>query len=664
MRWFCGLYTRPTRTIHTAVMDYTQHHYLKKELQMFGSVNFNVYFCTSNCCIMKQYMILLRGFFLLIALLVGYQSLLATTYKLTQVTAVADGNKYVFVESGHALTTVSSSAIQSTTSYNTTGLAGTESYVWTLESGTGGYYVKMSDEKYLVSKNNSADMKTESWKGNGSVWAISFSESVALISVPSNENRFIGNTTNNTYKAYAASNLDSYAHDFVVYLLEEETSSTPTPADTYTVTYHVGDNEYHVDRTEGAVLGLESPDAIGGMDFAGWSSSSNTSSPVWVPNTTSVTSDMELYAMFTMAVGIAPSYVLVESDLSDWRGDYLIASSATTFADGKIGGTGSGGIGYSGHRINPGDNLNGKEVDVAWGDTHHVTLEAVDDENLAKGYLMKTQDGKYNYCTSGSDLSTSSDAVVAASHALTITFNSSSNIVISAHNKSFRYNSGTFRFYASNTGSAVYLYKKVEEMAVYSLAKSHPVTITTAKYATYCSDEGLDFSTTGVTVYKAKVSDGVVRLTEVEGGVVPAGVGVLLYKDVNVDELVNVPVKTTSDEITDNELVGLLEKTVVPWTSDDKYNYILQKDGDGQAKFFKATGAKLAGNRAYLHTAYDAATTAHALEIDMDNKQTTAVRQIERSDENVGNYYNLNGQRIAQPQKGINVVNGHKVVVR
>lgn len=614
---------------------------------------------------MKQHLMTLRAILLLASLFAGSQLLSATTYKLTQVTTVADGNMYVFVESDHALvSSISNNALQSTTSFNTTGLAGNESYVWTLESATGGYYMKMSNGKYLVSNTNTTDMKTESWKGNGSVWIISFSGSVALISVPGNSNRFIGNTGSNTYKAYAESNLDSYSHNFTVYQLVEETGSTPTPTEIFTVTYHVGDNEFHVERTEGEALGLESPDAIGGMDFAGWSSSSNTSAPVWVSNTTSVTNNMELYAMFTMTVGIDPSYTLVESALSDWRGDYLIAASSDKFADGRKGDTESGGIGYSGNRINPGDNLNGKEVNVTWGDTYHVTLEAVNDANLALGYLMKTQDGKYNYCTSSQGLTASSNAKVAASHALSITFNSSSNIVISAHNNSFQYNSGTFRFYAAGTQTAVYLYKKVEEQAVYSLGKSHPVTITAAKYATYCSDEGLDFSTTGVTVYKAKVSDGVVRLTEIEGGIVPPGVGVLLYKDVDVAELVNAPVKKTSNTIEDNELVGLVAKTAVPWTSDGKYNYILQKDGDGQAKFFKATGANLIANRAYLHTAYEAAATAHALEIDVNNNQATAIKQIERSDTIVGNCYNLNGQRIARPQKGINVVNGLKVVVR
>ena len=94
-------------------------------------------------------MMILRVILILTSFFAGSQLLSATTYKLTQVTTVADGNMYVFVESKHALTIVNSSAIQSTTSFNTTGLEGNESYVWTLESATGGYYMKMSNDKYL-----------------------------------------------------------------------------------------------------------------------------------------------------------------------------------------------------------------------------------------------------------------------------------------------------------------------------------------------------------------------------------------------------------------------------------------------------------------------------------------------------------------------------------
>ncbi len=148
------------------------------------------------------------------------------TYKLTQVTSVSAGNKYVFVQSGHAMNaTVTSSALQTTTSYNTTGLAGTEVYVWTLETATGGFYMKnvsLNSNQYL----NNASSTNISFGSKSSIWTFTFTDGVALIQNKNNSNRFLGFTsaTSYAYKAYATSNLSSYSHAITVYVLEEEST--------------------------------------------------------------------------------------------------------------------------------------------------------------------------------------------------------------------------------------------------------------------------------------------------------------------------------------------------------------------------------------------------------------------------------------------------------
>ena len=59
-----------------------------------------------------------------------------------------------------------------------------------------------------------------------SIWSITFTDGIALISNTSNSNRFLGETSNGSgkYKAYATSNLNNYSHDFTVYRLDEEVS--------------------------------------------------------------------------------------------------------------------------------------------------------------------------------------------------------------------------------------------------------------------------------------------------------------------------------------------------------------------------------------------------------------------------------------------------------
>ena len=152
----------------------------------------------------------------------------ATTYKLTQVTSVEAGGLYVFEQAGHVMNnTVNSSALQTTATYSTTGLTGTETYVWTLEAVTGGYYLKnvsLASSPYL----NNSSSTTVSFGIKSSIWTIAFTDGVALISNTSNSNRFLGYTdaTSYAYKAYATSNLSSYSHAVTVYKLEEEVSKT------------------------------------------------------------------------------------------------------------------------------------------------------------------------------------------------------------------------------------------------------------------------------------------------------------------------------------------------------------------------------------------------------------------------------------------------------
>ena len=153
----------------------------------------------------------------------------ADTYKLTKVTSVSAGEMYVFEQDGYVMNnSTSSSALQCTNSYNTTGLSGTENYVWTLETATNGFYMKnisKSSNQYL----NNASSTNVSFGNKSSIWKFTFTDGIALIQNTSNSNRFLGytNATSHVYKAYATSNLNSsYPHEVIVYKLEKETSAS------------------------------------------------------------------------------------------------------------------------------------------------------------------------------------------------------------------------------------------------------------------------------------------------------------------------------------------------------------------------------------------------------------------------------------------------------
>lgn len=237
--------------------------------------------------------------------------------------------------------------------------------------------------------------------------------------------------------------------------------------------------------------------------------------------------------------------------------------------------------------------------------------------------------------------------------------------------------SNAFKAYADDSDIDIYphnfdVYVLEEEPTEYT------VSITTAKFATFCAEEGLDFSETGVTAYTAKVVGDKVKLTEIEGGQVPGGTGIVLYKDVAENTNITVPVKAISATVEDNEMVGITEKTAIPWQSADKYNYILQTDGEGKAKFYKATGKNLIANRAYLSTTYEL-TAAHELEIvfEGDEEEVTGIRNLTpKLSEGEGVMFDLQGRRVFDKQpnsssspvnspsrKGLYIIKGKKVAL-
>lgn len=88
-------------------------------------------------------------------------------------------------------------------------------------------------------------------------------------------------------------------------------------------------------------------------------------------------------------------------------------------------------------------------------------------------------------------------------------------------------------------------------------------------------------------------------------------------------------------------------------------NYVLQKNGD-DVNFYLVTGtdATVKPFRAYLM-----ASGAGARALNLDLGETTGIETVKKADVTTA-VYNLNGQRVAAPQKGLYIVNGKKVIVK
>ena len=72
-------------------------------------------------------------------------------------------------------------------------------------------------------------------------------------------------------------------------------------------------------------------------------------------------------------------------------------------------------------------------------------------------------------------------------------------------------------------------------------------------------------------------------------------------------------------------------------------------------------GLVIPAGKAYLP---DGSISAHELDITFDNGDVTGIKAVNTQKSFDGSFYNLNGQRIAQPTKGLYIVNGKKVVLK
>lgn len=189
-------------------------------------------------------------------------------------------------------------------------------------------------------------------------------------------------------------------------------------------------------------------------------------------------------------------------------------------------------------------------------------------------------------------------------------------------------------------------------------------------YASYCSEYALDF--TGVTALNAYVAsaadDGKVSMTKVTQ--VPANTGLILKSasGAAVSDVV-VPVIESANSVGTNLLVGTVAgATVNPSSPENGYNYLFGKKNE-VVGFYKLVDNtyNLGVNKAYLHTAADitpAMNSAKGVIMDFGDGETTAISNIDADVPNDAVYYNLNGQRVVNPAKGVYILNGKKVMVK
>ena len=82
----------------------------------------------------------------------------------------------------------------------------------------------------------------------------------------------------------------------------------------------------------------------------------------------------------------------------------------------------------------------------------------------------------------------------------------------------------------------------------------------------------------------------------------------------------------------------------------------------GNAQFVPMTSGSLAAGKAYLKIASGNSSLARSLNVVFAD-EATGIQTVQSEGVAVDGYFNLSGQRVSQPTKGLYIVNGKKILV-
>ncbi len=590
---------------------------------------------------------------LLLMMVEGTEVNAEKVYKLVKANSVQYGYYYVFEQDGRVMNNAVSDKyeLKTTRSYNTTGLTGSESYVWKV--------VKFVDDNNWYLRNESINEylynsgSTDLAFGRNKKSAVSFTFNNGVANIICN-GRTLAYTSSSSYVYKAYSSTSSY-NNITVYRLyaypnlsfssssvtinsDEEDGLVPTfvnPEGVDGITFKSSYNEVASVNSEGVItLGGSSGTAVITATYPG-------SAEYLADETKCVITVNKLAQEDEPEAGGYYSRVASMDDITN--GQYLIVCETQNTAF-------NGGLGTL-------DTSNNK-IDVVISDNKISKTSATEAAeftvtSVTGGYTIRSKSGKYiGHGIYDNGLSESEST----SYKNSISIDNDVMSIRMVTGFSLRYNSSDkrFRYYDGQTQTRLYKYIAPAGLSTVD------VVVSQAGLATYASNFDLDFSDVeGLSAYRAVESEGNVELHKVD--VVPNGEGVLL-RSTNGGTNFSVPVAGSATSWTDgyNDFKRGTGVAVASET-DGKYNYILNVV-DNKLGFYKAAGNTVATNRAYLQTS--AALSRNSIVFDDEEEnQTTTVTEIVNSSTCDGLLYNLNGQRVKSPSSGL-YISGGKLVFK
>lgn len=214
--------------------------------------------------------------------------------------------------------------------------------------------------------------------------------------------------------------------------------------------------------------------------------------------------------------------------------------------------------------------------------------------------------------------------------------------------------------------SKYYVFANASKIDFYGFAFGYNTVTTAASGMCTWSDTQNTIVPEGVTAYTAKVNETKANLTKVDGTVIPANSGVVLSGTANALYVMKPAAESeTPATLTGNELLHTASASTTP-SKDDKVYILVCKDGKSFFGKLKNDGQQtISTHKAYLKLKNGGSidgTEAKTIALSFD--ETTGISNIETVKADNDLYFNLAGQRISKPSKGMYIHNGKKYIAK
>ena len=320
----------------------------------------------------------------------------------------------------------------------------------------------------------------------------------------------------------------------------------------------------------------------------------------------------------------------------------------------------------------------------------------IDEPTVGAFYRIKDKDNKYVYATGTDAVLSVSSSVTNPMSSVFYTESGSTIKFVSYLNGHYLYNkasvgatvhkdpqqwysytfdhysghpAGSFRVkngsnYWSSTGSIVSFtssFPNDEKTAFYfEEVTSLPVTLTPIGghgFASFYTPVAISSLPEGVKAYIATIDKSAsrIRFTSIDN--IPANTAVILYKSTCTENTtIDLPIGSASSSTTGNKLSGNVATVAL-----GSQNVMTMQIVNENLGFYKYTGSNLNGFKAYVNIG-DIPSEVKSFVFDFDDDDATGIASLlEKAGEETA-IYNLAGQRLNKMQKGINIVNGKKVL--